>query len=524
MHNRINVISAPAGSGKSYTIINHIRKNPNNRFIIAVPSKELVLEYTTNLLTLPLIIPVLSRDRSNIDPTFDSIINLSYKNKLNVFFDKESDVVTAINSGLTKIKDSNGGILICTHKALMMMRKFPNFQNCFDLFVDEIPEIQEFEEIQIWNNKTYLRNLFTFLPFNDKVLKVELKEKQRAKLEKIYSYNGIQDCIDKVFEKPVKTLLNGGQVYVHKTRYDAIFKKDQEEEDKSVKKDKESKSLKFLYITDLSFLEGFNQVTILGANFKDTFFSKLLEQQNILTESPAFLKKSLRFTQHDGSNVLLYICQGNNWSIESKNENIHGEHKVGYLIKESMKLFPGEEFIITGNNDDNQRYKEYRLFDGANYCSPLSRGINHFSHIPNVVYFPSLNPSNERKVLLQSVFKMDDDEIFTAEQGEKLYQFVMRSALRLNDNREIKIIVPDLRMAKFLQKLFVGSQIMIPDFFIETKEKKSQVGKGKGAVGNNTGQYWITNGLENKMVKPEAKIPRGWRKGKTQKKKDEVIV
>jgi hypothetical protein len=50
----------------------------------------------------------------------------------------------------------------------------------------------------------------------------------------------------------------------------------------------------------------------------------------------------------------------------------------------------------------------------------------------------------------------------------------------------------------------------------ETKKKISESNKGKGANENNSqfGTCWITNGIENKKIKKEEKIPNGWKLGR----------
>ena len=35
----------------------------------------------------------------------------------------------------------------------------------------------------------------------------------------------------------------------------------------------------------------------------------------------------------------------------------------------------------------------------------------------------------------------------------------------------------------------------------------------------NTGKFWITDGIKNKMIMKESEMKYGWRKGKTQAKK-----
>lgn len=50
----------------------------------------------------------------------------------------------------------------------------------------------------------------------------------------------------------------------------------------------------------------------------------------------------------------------------------------------------------------------------------------------------------------------------------------------------------------------------------ETKKKMSESSRGKGLKENNSqfGTRWITNGIENKKIKKEEKIPDGWKLGR----------
>lgn len=153
--------------------------------------------------------------------------------------------------------------------------------------------------------------------------------------------------------------------------------------------------------------------------------------------------------------------------------------------------------------------------------------------------------ANEHKILYEKYGKHDDYVAWKALSGTIGKEELIRELLRLGGIKTGKINSESGHMRK-IQKM--GASKGGKKSSIVCKEKKvnaffdpilkneiCKIGgkiQGKKNVESghlkriaqlpnkrNKGMFWITNGIENKMIREKDEIENGWRKGKTQKTK-----
>ncbi len=99
-------------------------------------------------------------------------------------------------------------------------------------------------------------------------------------------------------------------------------------------------------------------------------------------------------------------------------------------------------------------------FLNARRISNVPHGLNHYQDFKNIVFLSALNPSPAFINFLEKHEGIDLDDIRDAMVHQRIYQALMRTALRdQNSTEPVQIIVPDRKSGEWINEVFKGSTV-----------------------------------------------------------------
>jgi len=184
-------VSAPAGSGKTYSAIRHAvdKARLGEKVIIAQPSKQCISEWH------PKTKEYAEESKSAPVPVFR--------------FD--GDVCgygETLSSILEHMEDpaKGGEVMFITHSALLMITDWPNPSN-WHLIVDEIPAPDKFFDKVLTVNHGFLTDAIEWNDYSSDNLRVYGKDRE---LLRRYARNEERDDIDAMFQEIANCILHPG--------------------------------------------------------------------------------------------------------------------------------------------------------------------------------------------------------------------------------------------------------------------------------------------------------------------------
>jgi hypothetical protein len=448
---KINLCSAPSGSGKTHQIVKRAYEwaKLGRRVIICQPTRALIGKTVQGELL----------QRPN-PPTYK------------VF---HGDTVTgSVAHHLTeylKQTDEDGQIVFNSHQAIPYIGFWAN-QDTWDVLVDEAPQVHLHNSYKVPDTHTLITDLIALEPYNSVYSRVEVHD--RSEMERI-ARNKDHDEIYETFRELSQTLIN--------RHWDSFVDTEKFEKLKAGKQEQ----LTVHSVLMPSVLNGFGSVVMTSANFTDSMVYQLSSAKGVDFKEHRALTSSLKFQEHqNGHLITISYADKSLWSKKRRLAKLHPAKDqettvMDAIVQAAKATLLDKAFVWQANKNVPDT-----LFDGNGERLPnLPHGLNCFSHIDNVVFLSSLNPSSDHFRFLKTQ-GIDGQEVRRAIYHQALYQSVMRTSICDPSIVEPKtIIVPDISAAEYLNGLFPGSQIEkletdIPDV-VEPKKRKPQSGKERKA-------------------------------------------
>ncbi|MET0119255.1 MAG: DEAD/DEAH box helicase family protein [Sedimenticola sp.] len=408
---KMRFVGAPCGSGKTYAVCLSISEAAKagtlNNTLIVSPSKDLVRQTEKQLHDF------------GVEPeviTTDTTRNVS---------------ATAVE--LFKDSDRYGQVVLMTHQGFQRTPVFLKKQY-WDLYVDEIPSVDNFYDPMIPYNHQLLTDFIEITPLNGIVNEVLIKEGMKQTVD-----NFLRQSNDEVFNivKPViRDLTEGRKVYTDTKAYGKIVEK--QEISKDTPEDSQygnaKNKLYFLSLLTPAIFDGWGDVTLLGANFEHSMLARYWHEHHDIDFIPAEdIYARLRYEKHDiGHRLSVRYIQEDAWSKYQRDMKPCAEinfKSYGSAIDDYIEnvVLKDERYIYVANNDyENKNLKN------AERMPVISHGLNTYQDHTNVYYSPAINRKPKHMLMLDAI-GFDNTFVQRATAHEVVYQAIMRCALRNPD-------------------------------------------------------------------------------------------
>lgn len=434
----MHFVGSPCGSGKTYAVCQSISEAAkagilNNTLIIS-PSKDLIRQ-TKEQLTI-----------FGIDPIV--ITSDSTKN------------VSSYAVELFKDNDTQGQVVLMTHAGFQRTPVFLNKEH-WHLYVDEIPSVDRFHDPIIPYNHQLLTDYLDIIALNGKVNEVLIKDGTETSVNKFLSQSN--DEIYNIVKPVLRDLIEGRKVYTDTKAYGKIVEKQEISNDTPADAayGNSKNRLYFLSMLTPTIFEGWDQTTILGANFENSMLAKYWKEYHHITFEPAEeVYSRLRYEQHDiGERLSIRYIQDDSWSKYQRDLEPHADcdfKSYGNAIDDYVEnvIFKESRYVYVANTD----YENTNL-KNAERMPVISHGLNSYQDHTNVYYSPAINRQPKHMQMLDAI-GFDNTFVQRATSHEIVYQAIMRCALRTpDDDSAVNVVVPDKASCESLARLFPGCSI-----------------------------------------------------------------
>lgn len=432
-----NYVSAPAGSGKTYTAIRYAvdMARLGEKVIIAQPSKQCIAEW---------------------HPKTTDYADSFKPNKVPVYrFD--GDVCEAghiLQAILEHMEDpaKGGEVMFITHAALLSITDWPA-QGNWHLIVDEIPSPDRFFDMHLPVNHGFLSDAIEWDEFSADNFQVVPSD--RALLER-YARNEAKDDIDGLFQDIAKCLLS------------PYFKTFAVRENLHRSLDGDTEGGKYpLYLFGLLqpwVFDGFQSTIIMGACFTESLLYMLWSIQGVEFKPHNRLTSGLRYTEHpNGERLEIYYLTDDKWSKRLGNKTKESDGNTvtnnDIALAAVKEVFGDEPFAYLVNKDAGDKAR-LMFHDCAAEPLPHSpHGLNCFDHYDNIAAIASFLPPPYHHRFLSN-FNLDGDAVRDAVHNQTIYQAITRTSLRdLDKDKPVKVLVTDKHVADWLVRQFRGCGI-----------------------------------------------------------------
>lgn len=339
--------------------------------------------------------------------------------------------------------DDGGEILFITQAAFFALPYFHR-KDRWVVFLDEVPQVDQFSQINIPDNQELLLPHFSVVEHDAKYgLAAPSDDAGRRALDEI-ARNKSHDDVWGLFQGfAQRTISDDWSVYVQLSQYGNLTSGHDDQ-----------CALTSYSLLEPSIFAGFKRVIIAGACFKDTLLYRLWSAQGVEFEA---LKLPLRYTKHSNGNLLRirYLTE-EPWS-KALRDRAHGEANVLEAFIGAIKAeFADEQFLWMGNTDLADDIfgpdKGIRLPNSPH-------GLNTYQATHNVAVLSALNPPPAHFSFL-GTRGVDGEEVRNAHYRNAVYQAAMRSSLRNPDDQSAKtVVVADRDTADYLANLFPGADV-----------------------------------------------------------------
>jgi len=422
---RINIVSAPCGSGKTYATCNYIAKQQRRKNCMYVaPSIKLLKQTKEELESKGL--------------TVDMITNQSHPRR----------VMRGITSYLNNC-DPSGSVLLITWASYQVIPHFNRNDN-WRIFVDEVPQVDQFFEI---NLQQHIDELLKYIKLGEAVnetlsLVVPVNE---GKLKRLIEK---PDDFTKVLLEFFKAVLSPNiDVFVDLKLWTRIA------EYQKFNKERDSNRIYFISMLNPKL---FNHTVLLGANLQDSILYRWFSQYHQVQFVPKeTIISGLRYTKHSSIGERLriqYLLKKGGYSKYLANKKLKGSKYrwIDGMDEAALRVIKGRKFIYAVNHDYDGRLLKA---EHGTQIPVISHGMNCYQDETLLYFAPSLNRSPQHLSMLNQL-GIDDVTIKNATVNEVAYQALMRTALRKIDSDEIvECIVPEYETAARLASLFGEASI-----------------------------------------------------------------
>lgn len=415
-------VSACAGSGKTTTAMKAIGKGVQlgDKFIVAQPTKQLIENTVAS-----------QRNQISLMGAKTAVITSDrYPGKTH------SEFIKAVN-------DATVDVIFTTHSTVMSCWQIAN-KGKWNLIIDEIPNV----------DVPFHANLS--LTWNDWMKHVRVEDAGDADAMLVYpnvgaertvqewAWNELQDDVIAVTQSFWEMLVNPNyRLSITKADWQTVGF------DGTAKLHAHGTLLPTI-------LQGWNRVTIMGANFDNSLLSIVWRSMGIdFQPDRAIVVTNATHPLAAGQRARIHYFTERNWSKYLRNQ-------IGFhVIAEKLAQHVSGQHIWSANNDV-ETYM-WKAKDGTR-IAPISHGLNSYVGFDKAVYLAALNDTPAHAKWLENNYGLDRDEIGKAKSFEAAYQMVMRTNLRdQKGNLDVDIYVADRRTADYLNSLLPGSK----QFFLD---------------------------------------------------------
>lgn len=348
-------------------------------------------------------------------------------------------------------------VMFITHSALIKIDDYSIFSG-YELFIDEVPDLIALKHMR------FVDNMHLIVEYvNQKNGLLTLKPEYKSEvIRKYYDAMDHRDTVSVALIDFYRALLHN----------EIIIKRNDE----------------IYFISDQARKnwESFSKITIACCEYNNTFTGKIMNHCYDWTSKTSPLVNNLDFNEYKNTNrIKIYpLLKDSDWSKYYADSVTNTNDKTVYsLVKEHVVDFFGNIPFIYSTNS-------YRGNLNSSFCHRVGynpHGMNNFMSYGNAAALFSYNPSPWQRNLLKHLslaMNLDEQELNSCFIEDKylmpIFQFVTRTDIRnYHSEREISLVVPDMRSANYLLKYFKHAQIDT-SYCLDSSVKKQHTGTFTG--------------------------------------------
>ncbi len=435
-------VGAQTGAGKTYHSIGEIKRylEGGGNVLYAAPTHVLLDQFHEDL------VGAFISNVVRIDSSDDDNDDASGKRRLRIREAVELEMAE-VGCGLS----GTGKVLLITHDALFSLENV-DYQKQYHLIVDEAPKAFISTSISLGKGADML-DAELYLRMLDRSNSQDVKAIYGHKETFKKSATGSRDCSELTRSKEFRQLARHVLSDVMEVE---------------VLNPNATTSLNFISYRSSKALQGYKSVTIMSANFEDTFLYLLWKGQGIAFKEVCLkgFDKSPKGHLHHSGSVQIYYMFDRNFTLGS---HVSNPRVMGEVLRCVQDLFNG---LGRGGHDGyvyalNDRVVVPDFLKGSK-MPVVSYGLNKWIGYDCVFYGAATNLDNTAVASLGQR-GVNREQINIALKGQNAYQSVTRVSVRERgshgDNRDMHLVVTDKQIADYLGSLFHDSRVTkIGDF------------------------------------------------------------
>jgi len=198
-------------------------------------------------------------------------------------------------------------------------------------------------------------------------------------------------------------------------------------------------------------LDGWNRVTIMGANFEHSLMMLVWSRQDVIFVPDDLIHVAApKHSAATGARCRVLYIREKPWSKTVRD-------KIGIpRITGALQASVAGPHIWAANKDVEDWH--WKLEQGTRLPA-VAHGLNDFRDHTRAVFLAALNDCNPHFTWMQKQWGIEPCELSRAKAQEIAYQMIMRTNLREADGtEEVTVIVPDRRTADYICHLLPGSK------------------------------------------------------------------
>lgn len=437
--------SAPAGSGKTYSALNAVIENAKDGFatLIAMPTLKLINEITTKHTGLQ------QCSIGVYDPDPDAI---NVKIITSETVGQTRNVSDVLREEMIKNKYQ---IIFTSHSALLGNPDLP-FKSKWNLIVDEVFDVFKIVNLAVnvshdevmkgvATKDWHYSDSYEFVadPNNPHFIRKERLEKVKT------------DELFKVLEPFHTAILDPHtNVLMSKSSYrDMAFK--------------EFKSLDLGFMKNPSIIEGWQRVTLMGANFDYSFLYHYWTKLGVefIDDPQIELQHKLHSYFQGGRLAVKYLLEDETRYWSKGLIRVVGFDHITAKLERHLK----KKFIYTMNNSNPAKKEIYDWKpESGQYLPVKAQGLNDYQSFCCAVFLAALNYDDKSLTTIAHLVGMSKQEINRANAHETVYQFIMRTNMRdTKSEKPVEVIVGDKATADYITSVLENSKSEWLDIGIE---------------------------------------------------------
>lgn len=426
---QISYVSAPAGSGKTYSILNHIAAgiDSGSNYILAQPTIALSHETMTDF-------------RKRFPHIAVTTINS----------DTASGSVRKRLVDYMKAPYPEPHILFTTWAGISESPSLSNRSN-WKIVIAEIPVVERMFDRPLPKGHAVITNHLLMIP-EGKYARLAIKAEHEGHIRQL-AENRCKDDMHEVVRDLANTLYSEHwESFVNHGSYNNLLS---------------NAGMNRLQVHSLlkpSVFNGFKSVTIMGACFEDSLLYQTWSKEVGFVP----LDLPLRYNEHqNGRNLTIRYCFNGSFS----KHKLKGEKVQERILSAVDSVYSGSDYCWSANKD----WKGPQL--PGTRLPNVSNGLNGFQDFRHVVFLSANNAKPPHIAFLSEKLGISASAVCLPFHKQNAYQAVMRGALRTvsddgQNSQPMSVFVADSETAIYLQKLFPGSNLEYLNAGIDDDVKK----------------------------------------------------